>query len=88
MKSKPISESNDVSTKEDFIDFMQFMSQDFIDNKEEWQNHSLCHYLESIAAWVHDVDGNYSSLGEEASRDKDINWRLIAGLFSIGKIYE
>tara|TARA_B100001094_G_scaffold249299_1_gene246538 strand:- start:802 stop:1068 length:267 start_codon:yes stop_codon:yes gene_type:complete len=88
MKFKTIYENNEVSTKEDFIDFLEFMSKDFTENKHEWENHTLCHYLESIAAWVRDMDGDYSSLGEDASNNKDINWGLIAGLFSVGKIYE
>ncbi|MFI9818689.1 DUF7660 family protein [Saccharothrix variisporea] len=50
-----------------------------------WQNHSLPHYLEALAAWLHDSDGYYANLGVPVPRN---GWEVIADALRAAAVYE
>ena len=43
-----------IESKEQFIDFLNSLSVDSIENSNEWENHSIENYPERIASWVDD----------------------------------
>ena len=43
-------------------------------------------YLESVTAWVEDIDGYYKNMNKE--EPQNINWNFIATLIYMGGIYE
>lgn len=75
-----------IHTREEFIDFMNSMIKDKEINLEEWENNNISEYLEAIVSWVEDMDGYYSNMNLEMP--KSIDWKFIATLFYVGKIYE
>ena len=77
---------NTIYTKDEFIDFMKFLIKDKEVNPEEWENGSVSEYLEAIVSWTEDMDGYYRNMNLEVP--KNIDWRFIATLFYVGKIYE
>jgi hypothetical protein len=79
---------NKVESKEDFTEFINILMRDFKENPGEWEDHSkpVISYLESIKAWVQDMDGYYMNTRQDVP--KDINWNFIATLLYVGKIYE
>lgn len=75
-----------VSSKEDFLNFINVLLNDLHENPQEWEDKKVRFYLESIHSWVEDMDGYYINTKEDAP--KDINWNFAATLLYIGKIYE
>lgn len=68
-----------IKSKEDFIEFMRL----YIPTTN---NSSVRDYLDSLAAWVEDMDGYYNNIGKEIPMN--INWDFIATLLYVGNIYE
>lgn len=73
-----------IVNKEQFIEFLNKLSEDSVENSEEWANISIVDYLERIAAWVED----YSSCPNNDVDWNNVDYNLLAKLFYVGKIYE
>jgi len=79
-------EINKTESKEDFIKFLIKLRNDRDKNESAWENQDITGYLEAIGSWVEDMDGYFTNKGIE--EPKNINWKFIATLFYVGKIYE
>jgi len=77
---------NRIKSKEEFIDFLNFLSQDKFQKNEEWENQTIEDYLSSVSSWVEDMEGYYKNKNLPIPDNE--NWSFIATLFYIGKIYE
>lgn len=86
MKSKLVSDIDNVLTKEDFSKFILSLNADFKEHTDSWENQDLSSYLEAISGWVEDMDGFYENQGKELP--SDINWKVLADIFYAAKIYE
>ena len=75
-----------VKSKEDFISFINRLSKDNQINNDEWENKDILSYLEGVSSWVEDMDGYYKNMKLDVPIN--IDWRFIATLFYVGKIYE
>ena len=76
----------DIKNKEDFISFINKLSNDNQINNDEWENKDILSYLEGVTSWVEDMDGYYKNMKLDVPTD--IDWKFIATLFYVGKIYE
>lgn len=75
-----------IETKDDFLEFLSFLSKDKKESAEQWENAEIEDYLRAIASWVEDMEGYYDNT--DSKMPLDINWQFIATLFYVGKIYE
>lgn len=75
-----------IKNKDDFINFVRELSKDFKNNSESWENKSVDEFLESLAAWVEDMDGYY--LNKEEAEPSDVDWTVFAVILTGAKIYE
>ena len=75
-----------VNSKKDFIDFINALSDDNKTNIDEWENTDILSYLEGISSWIEDMNGYYKNMNLDVPTD--IDWKFIATLFYVGKIYE
>jgi hypothetical protein len=75
-----------IKTKEELIEFLNYLSKDSKENKEEWEAKSIEEYLDAIQSWIEDMEGYYSNTKQEIP--KDINWKFIATILYVGKVYE
>ncbi len=75
-----------VKSKEDFISFINKLSDDNQFNNDEWENKDILSYLGGISSWVEDMDGYYKNMKLDVPTNVD--WKFIATLFYVGKIYE
>lgn len=75
-----------VKSKQDFISFINRLSNDNQINNDEWENKDILSYLEGVSSWVEDMDGYYKYMKLDVPTN--IDWRFIATLFYVGKIYE
>ena len=81
-------ELENVKSLESLIRFIRLMAQDNVRDsneairpfgeQEDWQNGSISDYLDAIAAWAED----------SVSIAHFPDWKYIATLFYVGKIYE
>ena len=75
-----------IHTREEFVEFLNLMINDEQINSEEWNDKSITEYLEGIASWVEDMDGYYKNMNLQIPTN--IDWKFIATLMYVGKIYE
>lgn len=75
-----------IDSREDFINFLDELRRDKEQRSKEWQNKEITSYLEGICSWVEDMNGYYKNMNID--KPLDINWKFIAVLFYVGKIYE
>lgn len=75
-----------VDSREDFIKFLSELRSDKEQRSEEWENVEITSYLGGICSWVEDMDGYFENMKIEMPTDT--NWKFIATLFYVGKIYE
>ncbi len=76
-----------VSNRKTFIQFIQLLHKDFLNNPESWQNKTLPDFLDALRAYTEDIQGYYDN------RDLNINadspdWSTFADIFRGAKIYE
>ncbi|MCX6750381.1 MAG: hypothetical protein NTZ83_02905 [Candidatus Pacearchaeota archaeon] len=83
--------SEDVKTREDFIQFLKELDKDFENFMKEnegkseykmgseWQNLYVGHFLEAISAWLED-SGKH--------KQKTLTWNDFADIIISGKYYE
>ena len=77
---------DNINSKEDFVKFLTELRYDKEQNSEEWENREITSYLEGISSWVEDMEGYFANMNIDIP--KDIDWKFIAILFYVGKIYE
>lgn len=77
---------NGINSKEDFMIFLNELRVDKEQKSEEWENDEITSYLKGICSWVGDMEGYFDNMHIEMPQN--INWRFIAMLFYVGKIYE
>ncbi len=76
----------DVRTKEDFIRFLEEMSQEREQSRKGWANAGLADYLDAVARWTKNMEQAAQNTGMKVPENPD--WQFIATLFHIGRIYE
>lgn len=45
--------------KQDFIQFIETLRTDFIENKDQWENKTIEDYLEAMSRYVEDIHSYY-----------------------------
>ncbi len=79
-----IEKINRISSKDDFIEYIRSLVADYTNNKDEWENITIPNYLEEIASWIED----YSVAPQNDIEWEKIDYRILAQLLYMGKIYE
>ena len=79
-----IEKINNISCKEEFVEYIRSLVTDFTDNHDEWENITIPDYLEQIASWIED----YSDSPANDIVWEKIDFRILAQLLYMGKIYE
>lgn len=75
-----------IRTREDFLAFVQGLSNDLRDNSKGWENADLGLFLSALGAWVGDMDGYYKNRGERIPQQLD--WKILAQMLWAARIYE
>ncbi|OMH29039.1 hypothetical protein [Motiliproteus sp. MSK22-1] len=79
--------SKDVASSQDLADFIGKMLRDYQLNKDSWENVTLEAFLEAMSAWVEDMDGYYTNVGETFD-DKNPTWSNFSDILSAATMYE
>jgi hypothetical protein len=75
-----------VETREDLARFIIALKDDFVANRDEWQNWDLADYLEAMPRWMTDMDSYRRHMGRPSSDEP--SWRALAEILYAGKLYE
>jgi len=75
-----------ISSKQDFVRFVEILNRDLLENQESWANSTLEDYLEALARWTEDME--YYYLNNNLAMPKDIDWKVFANALIAAKMYE
>lgn len=75
-----------IESREDFIFFLHSLAKDSQDNIESWNNRDISSYLSGISSWAEDMDGYFRNMKMDIP--SSVDWKFIATLLYVGKIYE
>lgn len=71
---------NKIEDRRDFEKFLELFYEDFKENKDDWENITLDHFLESLTASNRDTTDKQNL--------EQPTWRLFADLLLTAKVYE
>ena len=76
-----------VTNRQSFIQFLDLLREDFLDNPESWESKTLPDFLETLSAYTEDIQGYYDNMKLNVDADKP-DWSTFADIFKGAKIYE
>lgn len=79
----PISQINNISDMDDFLNFVIQLARDAKEHPEEWTNTTITDYLEQMAGWIDDC-----CLSENKINFEKPDYKTFAKILYMGKIYE
>jgi DNA-binding protein Fis len=74
-------------TKQEFINFIDNLKLDFIENKEQWENKTIEDYLDAMSNYIDDIDGYYTNTNQDIDLNS-VNWKVFADILKGSSIYE
>lgn len=75
-----------VSTRVEFVAFLNRLRVDLVERPEAWDNQSLPCFLEAMAAWTNDMNGFFMNRGERVPDQP--SWHLLATIMAAARVYE
>ncbi|MFE5028235.1 hypothetical protein ACFRAO_34235 [Streptomyces sp. NPDC056656] len=82
----PLTPDDEIRTRDELVAFVRDLHQDYLQRGHDWENHTLDHFLEALAAWMAGSDGWYRNFGKEVPANGD--WTFIARALSAATVYE
>ena len=76
-----------VTDRLSFIEFIDLLRKDFVDNPESWENKKLDDYLEALSSYANDIQGYYDNTKQNVNADEP-NWQTFADIFKGATRYE
>ena len=76
-----------VTNRQTFIEFLDLLRQDFLDNPESWENNKMESFLEALSAYASDIQGYYDNTNQNIDANKP-SWQTFADIIKGAKIYE
>lgn len=86
MIEKLLDQLESIQTREELSDFVLALVQDFMDNRDNWENQDLFTFLEAVSAWIKDMDGFYANQGKELPHN--VPWKIFADILFVARNYE
>jgi hypothetical protein len=75
-----------VNSRTDLVAFVHALREDLHRNPDRWENPTLDHYLEALAAWINALPGWFANRHEPEPEQP--TWQLIAHILQAAAIYE
>ena len=76
-----------VSSRQDFICFLESLQADLKRGTPEWTNDKLGEFLEAMTAYASDVQGYYVNTNKHVSAD-EASWQVFADILRGATMYE
>lgn len=75
-----------VSSRADFIRFVQYLNEDRRARTPDWENNTLDQFLAGLSAFANDMGGYYKNMGETVDVE-NITWRMAAQMLLAATVY-
>lgn len=82
MLSEPELTKN-IKSKDDFINFLKALIQDYEKNGANWENNDIGNYLDAVGRFCDNVEGFYCNRNMEFSEQP--NWKMFAIMLSAAR---
>lgn len=82
----PLTPDSEVRSRNELVAFVRELHQDYLRRGHEWENQSLDHFLEALAAWMDDSPGWYRNFGKKLPEEGD--WTFLARALQAATVYE
>ncbi|MEJ0101616.1 MAG: hypothetical protein WDO19_03210 [Bacteroidota bacterium] len=76
-----------MTDRQSFIKFLEQFHQDFLSNKENWENNTLESFLEALTHYAKDIQGFYDNTNQTIKADT-ASWKVFADMLQGAKVYE
>ena len=76
----------EVRSREQFVEFVRALRRDLVEHPESWENADLPRFLDAMAAWLTDMDGYFSNVGQQVPQQPD--WHLLGTMLMAARTYE
>ncbi len=73
--------------RKDFVVFLRAFRKDLIENKKDWENHTLESFLEAMIGYTADVQGYYNNKNLNIDAD-DPTWDNFKTIMEGASVYE
>jgi hypothetical protein len=78
---------NRINSRDDFIELLLLLREDFRLNSQEWENASLDQFLDGLMGFARSMDGYYKNKGLSIDLEKP-QWRVFADILLAARVYE
>jgi hypothetical protein len=86
LRSMSLTPDGEVCSRDELVAFVRELRQDYLRRGHEWENQSLDHFLEALAAWMDDSPGWYRNFGKQLPEGGD--WTFLARALQAATVYE
>ncbi|ALO13464.1 Cytosine deaminase-related metal-dependent hydrolase [Streptomyces venezuelae] len=86
LHSMPLTPDDEVLSRDELVALVRELRQDYLRRGHEWENQSLDHFLEALAAWIDDSPGWYRNFGKQLPEEGD--WTFLARALQAATVYE
>ena len=76
-----------VPDRQAFIQFINLLRQDFLDNSANWENKSLDTFFEAMSSYADDIQGYYNNTNQDINADRP-SWQIFADILKGATLYE
>ena len=80
-------ENISIIDRQSFIQFITQLREDYLTNKDAWENHTLDSFLEAMARYASAIQGYYNNTGQNTNADTP-SWAVFADILKGATIYE
>lgn len=75
-----------ITPKKEFLNFLEDFRNDLKNYPEKWQNKDLSSFLETMQAWIEDMDGFYENTNQHIP--DNVSWEVFKDILCAASIYE
>lgn len=85
-KSMTPDDTKHITTREDFIAFLDIVREDFEKNGLNWENQDIPGFIEAFQTWLESSKNYYTNVGIDIATVSP--WQEVADAFAAARIYE
>jgi hypothetical protein len=76
-----------VPDRQTFVEFLELLREDLLENPESWENKTLPDFLEALSSYAEDIQGYYDNMKLNVNADQP-NWQTFSDIFKGATMYE
>ncbi len=77
----------EIHSRHTFIEFIERLRRDFIENPDSWENKTLPDFLDAVGDYAEDIQGYYDNTQQNINAN-EASWKLFADILKGATMYE